>query len=153
MWRVGLLLAACLGVATFVAISPAEAGRLSRGPCIDRDSGLCGAYRGAPEYWRHKFSHSRALRNGAKRQPVGIQPAKTGQAYSTATPPAIKPAAEPAAAKLLPTRFDPLASGGEGVENTAPFAPATPSPSVNPILIALAGGGILSLFLARAAEF
>lgn len=70
------------------------------------------------------------------------------------SPAGAKPLAGAAPAKLLAARnFDPLASGSDSGELTARPPPESDADRwLKSILIALAGGGILSLFLAKAAE-
>jgi hypothetical protein len=149
MRRVALAFAALLGF----ALSSAQAAHPGRAPCADRDSMLCTFYRAAPGYSGHKFSHSRAYRLGAKSRNGGETPANTGQGHAM-SPTGAKPLAGAAPPKLLAARnFDPLASGSDSGEFIAPPPPASDAdPWLKSILIALAGGGILSLFLAKAAE-
>jgi hypothetical protein len=148
MRRVALAFAALLGF----ALSSAQAAHPSRAPCADRDSILCTFYRATPGYSGHKLSHSPAHRLGAKSRNGGETAANTGQAR--ATNPTGKPLAGAAPPKLLAARnFDPLASGSDSGDLTARPPPESDAdPWLKSILIALAGGGILSLFLAKAAE-
>jgi hypothetical protein len=149
MWRVTLVAAALLGF----AISSAEAAHPSRTTCADRDSMFCAPYRGNPGYSGHKLSRSPARRLGAKSRNGAESAANIGQAHAL-NPTGAKPFAGAAQAKLLTARtFDPLASGSDSGE-LAPQPPAGSGtePWLTPILIALGGGGILSLFLAKAAE-
>jgi hypothetical protein len=149
MRRAALAFAALLGF----AIASAEAAHPSRAPCADRDSMLCTFYRATPGYSGHKLSHSRAHRFGAKSRNGGESAANTGRAQAM-SPTGAKPLAGAAPPKLLAARnFDPLASGSDSGELTARPPPESDAdPWLKSILIALAGGGILSLFLAKAAE-
>ncbi len=65
-----------------------------------------------------------------------------------------RPPAGAEAPKLLAARsFDPLESASDSADLTArPPLASDPHPRLESILIALAGGGILPLLLARAAE-
>src|SRR6266487_1856772 len=136
MWRIGLALAAFLAF----AVPSAEAAHPNRAKCADRDSVLCSLYRVSPGYSGQKVSRSRTHRLGAKSR--------------IAADPATNPSPGAAPVKLLAARnFDPLASGTDSGELTAPpRVESAASPWLKPLLIALAGGGILSLFLAKAAD-
>ena len=64
-----------------------------------------------------------------------------------------KPGAGAAPVRVLAARsFDPLASGSDSAEVTAPPAGKSTEPWIQAVLVALGGGAILSLFLAKAAE-
>jgi len=149
MWRVALAAAALLGF----AISSAEAAHPSRTTCADRDSMSCALYRGNPGYSGHKLSHWPARRLGAKSRNGAESAANIGQARAM-NPTGAKPFAGAAQANLLAVRtFDPLASGSDSGDLTAqPPAGSGTQPWLTAILIALGGSGILSLFLAKAAE-
>ena len=118
---------------------------------------FCALYRGNPGYSGHKLSHSPARsparRLGAKSRNGAESAANIGQARAM-NPTGAKPFAGAAQAKLLAVRtFDPLASGSDSGELTAqPPAGSGTQPWLTAILIALGGSGILSLFLAKAAE-
>ena len=113
----------------------------------------CALYRGNPGYSGHKLSHSPARRLGTKSRNGAESAANIGQARAM-NPTGAKPFAGAAQAKLLAVRtFDPLASGSDSGELTAqPPAGSGTQPWLAAILIALGGSGILSLFLAKAAE-
>jgi hypothetical protein len=149
MRRVALAFVALMGF----AFSSAEAAHPSRVPCAEPDSMLCTLYRAAPGYSGHKLSHPRAHRLAAKARNGGGSAANTGQGHAM-SPAGAKPLAGAAPVKLLAARnFDPLASGSDSGELTARPPPESDAdPWLKSILIALAGGGILSLFLAKAAE-
>jgi hypothetical protein len=147
LWRVGLLIAACLSIAA----ATANAAPLSRAGCPDRDPALCALYRGAPVYSGQKFSRTHTHRTGGKSRSRPAPSATVGQAYSAAAPPSL-PAAEAASATALAARFAPIAAGENAGQTHASSPAASPSPWLGPIWMALVGGGILSLFLARIAE-
>ena len=148
MWRVWLVLAASLGV----AIASAEAAHPSRATCADRDSALCSLYRSGSGYSGHKLARSHTNRVRAKSR-IGTDPTtNSGRMHST-EPTGAKPIAGAAPANVLAARaFDPLASGNVSGELPAPPVRRETEPWVTAILIALGGGGVLSLFLAKAAE-
>ncbi len=149
MWRIGLALAAFLAF----AVPSAEAAHPNRAKCADRDSVLCSLYRVSPAYSGQKVSRSRTHRLGAKSR-IAADPATNPSPGQTTGLSGAKPIAGAAPVKLLAARnFDPLASGTDSGELTAPpRVESAASPWLKPLLIALAGGGILSLFLAKAAD-
>ena len=114
---------------------------------------LCMLYDSSAGYSRHKLSHSRTHRPGAKPRNGAESATNIGQARSI-NPTGAKPLAGAAPAKLLAARnFDPLASGSDAGELAAqPPAGSGTNFWLKPILFALGGGGILSLFVAKAAE-
>jgi len=148
MWRIGLALAAFLAF----AVPSAEAAHPNRAKCADRDSVLCSLYRVSPAYSGQKVSRSRTHRGAKSRS--GADPATNPSPAQATGLSGAKPIAGAAPVKLLAARnFDPLASGTDSGELTAPpRVESAASPWLKPLLIALAGGGILSLFLAKAAD-
>ena len=114
---------------------------------------LCMLYDSSAGYSRHKLSHSHTHRPGAKPRNSAESARDIGQARSI-HPTGAKPLAGSAPTKLLAARsFDPLASGNDSEELTAqPPAGSGTNLWLKPILIALGGGGLLSLFVAKAAE-
>jgi hypothetical protein len=148
MWRIWLSLAAFLGL----AIPSAEAAHPNRATCGERDSALCSLYREVPGYSGRKLSRSQARWGGTKPK-ISVEPAANGDPMHATRSTGAKPAAAAMPVKLLAARsFDPLASGTDSAELTAPPAARATEPWLKAILIAVGGGGILSLFLAKAAE-
>jgi len=141
MSRIALLLAAGL----VLAASSAEAAHSGRATCPDRGSVLCGgSIEDSHAAFGHKLSHWRA-RSRAK-SPIG---AATGSVQ----PAGAAPIARATSAKWLAAReVDASASASDSGELTAPPASTGTPAWLQPVLFALAGSGILSLFLARSAE-
>src|SRR5262249_13329827 len=134
LWRVGLLIAACLSIAA----ATANAAPLSRAGCPDRDPALCALYRGAPVYSGQKFSRTHTHRTGGKSRSRPAPSATVGQASSAAAPPSL-PAAEAASATALAARFAPIAAGENAGQTLASSPAASPSPWLGPIWMALVG--------------
>jgi hypothetical protein len=146
MWRVGLLSAVFLGF----AIAAPQAAHLKRASCVEQDFALCNLDRSAPGYSAQKPPRSHTQRAGTKSRTGKDAASSVGYARAAASPDA-KPLAPTAPVQMLGARnFDPLAGGSE--ELTAPRVQSETNPWLQPILLVLAGTGILSLFVAKAAE-
>jgi hypothetical protein len=152
MWRIWLSFAALVALAIPLAVLPTQAAHPSRATCGERDSVLCSLYRGSPDYSGPKLARSHPRRHA--KQPTNADETSSNGGSAHATRPAGgKAAATATPAKLLAARsFDPLASGSDSGELTAPAPLSTAEPWLKSVLIALGAGGILSMFLAKAAE-
>jgi hypothetical protein len=152
MWRIRLSFAALVALAIALAVSPTRAAHPSRATCGERDPVLCSLYRESPGYSGQKLARSHTRRHAKQPTSAGNASSNAGPVHTT-RPTGGNAAATATPAKLLAARsLDPLASGSDSGELTAPPPLSAAEPWLKSILIALGAGGILSLFLAKAAE-
>ena len=152
MWRICLSFAALVALAIPLGVSATQAAHPSRATCGERDSVPCVLYRGSPGYSGQKLARSHARRHAKQPSSAGDTPSNRGPAHAMRPVEGTSTATATPAKLLAARRFDPLAAGSDSGELVGPAPLSAPDPWVKSILIALGAGGILSLFLAKAAE-